>query len=198
MKFFGYTTPIAIQWFWKNMYNPYEWSVWTVGYKFTDESPGTRDMIWDFLIRVSNSNKNIFGGMKKDPDRFFCVFIVRGQDIRSYFALAPHRERFNITRFSVSSGKDKRFVDDMIAWDNVYKTEIAGCDGFLSFYDVADLLELAVNSYTEENPPDFWVPDIDPFSYDCECCGMHLACESWATFVWTHYFGKSTAGGSKL
>ena len=60
------TREVAIPWFWKNQYDPEEWSLWKVDYKYNDELTLTfmsNNLVGGFFNRLSASTKYMFGCM---------------------------------------------------------------------------------------------------------------------------------------
>lgn len=131
------TRDVAIPWFWKNMYDPAEWSLWKVDYKYNDELTLTfmsNNLIGGFFARLFASTKYIFGSMvvygENNNNGITGVFLVRGQDHVPAFDVAPDWESYSFTKLDPSKEEDKKFVENMLAWDepvevNGEKKEIA-------------------------------------------------------------------------
>lgn len=131
------TRDVAIPWFWKNMYDPEEWSLWKVDYKYNDELTLTfmsNNLIGGFFARLSASTKYIFGSMvvygENNNNGITGFFLVRGQDHAPAFDVAPDWESYSFTKLDPSKDEDKKFVENMLAWDepvevNGEKKEIA-------------------------------------------------------------------------
>lgn len=123
-------------------------------------------------------------------------FVVRGQDAPACVSLLIQAD-VSITKFDASSGDAKFEVDDFLIYadmeGHIRRSDIPSeGDGFLTEDEASKILESTLNKYTEDNPPDFWVPD---------CIVAVNATDlwewpepSWASFVWTNYFSKTSAG----
>lgn len=117
------TRPVALPWFWEH-YNPEEYSLWKVTYKYNDELTLTfmsNNLIGGFLNRLSGSTKYLFGCLtvygENNDNGITGVFMVRGQDYVPAFDVAPDWESFDYTKLDPSSKDDKELVNDMWAWD---------------------------------------------------------------------------------
>ncbi|KAL8973206.1 MAG: hypothetical protein Q9183_000108 [Haloplaca sp. 2 TL-2023] len=111
----------ALPWFWEN-YNPDEYSLWRVDYKYNKELTLTfmsSNLITGFFTRLDASRKYLFGcasvyGVTKDSV-IQGAFIVRGQEAHPAFDVAPDIDSYDFTKLDPS--KDKEFVESMWAWD---------------------------------------------------------------------------------
>lgn len=118
------TRETAIPWFWKNMYDPSEWSLYKVNYKYNDELTMTfmsNNLVGGFFNRLSASTKYLFGclvvyGVNND-NGITGFFLVRGQDFAPAFDVAPDWESYEYTKLDGSDPEVKKFVDNMLAWD---------------------------------------------------------------------------------
>ncbi|KAK9453679.1 hypothetical protein V1511DRAFT_504174 [Dipodascopsis uninucleata] len=117
------TRPAALPWFWEN-YDPSEWSLWKVEYKYNDELTltfMTANLIGGFFNRLSASTKYLFGCLvvygENNNNGIIGAFLVRGQDYVPAFDVAPDWESYNFTKLDSSKPEDKAFVEDMWAWD---------------------------------------------------------------------------------
>lgn len=118
------TRETAIPWFWKNMYDPAEWSLWKVDYKYNDELTLTfmsNNLVGGFFNRLSASTKYIFGCMvvygENNNNGITGFFLVRGQEHAPAFDVAPDWESYAYTKLDASSEEDQKFVNNMLAWD---------------------------------------------------------------------------------
>ncbi|CAL1203779.1 Elongation factor 1-gamma 2 [Candida parapsilosis] len=118
------TREVAIPWFWKNQYDPEEWSLWKVDYKYNDELTLTfmsNNLIGGFFNRLSASTKYMFGCMvvygENNNNGITGAFLVRGQDYAPAFDVAPDWESYEFTKLDASKDEDKKFFDNMLAWD---------------------------------------------------------------------------------
>ncbi|KAI4131173.1 MAG: hypothetical protein LQ338_001378 [Usnochroma carphineum] len=115
------TREVALPWFWEN-FNPEEYSLWKVDYKYNDELTQTfmsSNLITGFFTRLDASRKYLFGcasvyGVANDSV-IQGAFMVRGQDAHPAFDVAPDIDSYEFTK--LDPGKDKEFVNDMWAWD---------------------------------------------------------------------------------
>lgn len=131
------TREVALPWFWEN-FNPEEYSLWKVNYKYNNELTQTfmtSNLISEsnaflhrsnadrplagFFTRLDASRKYLFGcasvyGVANDSV-IQGAFVVRGQEAHPAFDVAPDIDSYDFTKLDPS--KDKEFVNDMWAWD---------------------------------------------------------------------------------
>ncbi|EGW32060.1 uncharacterized protein SPAPADRAFT_61149 [Spathaspora passalidarum NRRL Y-27907] len=131
------TRETAIPWFWKNQYDPEEWSLWKVDYRYNDELTLTfmsNNLVGGFFNRLSASTKYMFGCMvvygENNNNGITGAFLVRGQDYKPAFDVAPDWESYEFTKLDASNEESKNFINNMFAWDepvivNGEKREIA-------------------------------------------------------------------------
>ncbi|KAL9031572.1 MAG: hypothetical protein Q9196_000420 [Gyalolechia fulgens] len=115
------TREVALPWFWEN-FNPEEYSLWKVDYKYNDELTQTfmsSNLITGFFTRLDASRKYLFGCAsvygKANDSVIQGAFMVRGQEAHPAFDVAPDIDSYEFTKLDPS--KDKEFVNDMWAWD---------------------------------------------------------------------------------
>lgn len=116
-------TPDALKWFWEN-YNPEEYSLWAVDYKYNDELTQvfmTSNLIGGFFTRLEASRKYIFGcasvyGTTNDSI-IKGAFLIRGQDALACFDVAPDYESYEFTKLDASKPEDKEFVNEQWTWE---------------------------------------------------------------------------------
>ena len=108
------TREVAIPWFWKNQYDPEEWSLWKVDYKYNDELTLTfmsNNLVGGFFNRLSASTKYMFGCMvvygENNNNGITGAFLVRGQDYVPAFDVAPDWESYEFTKLDGSNEDDK-------------------------------------------------------------------------------------------
>ena len=114
----------AIPWFWDNMYDPSEWSLWKVDYKYNDELTMTfmsNNLVGGFFNRLTASSKYMFGcvlvyGVNND-NVITGFFLVRGQEYAPGFDVAPDWESYSYTKLDASDDGVKKFINNMLAWD---------------------------------------------------------------------------------
>ena len=118
------TREVAIPWFWENMYDPSEWSLWKVDYRYNDELTLTfmsNNLIGGFFARLSASQKFMFGSMvvygENNNNGITGFFLVRGQEYAPAFDVAPDWESYNFTKIDPSDPATKDFIENMLAWD---------------------------------------------------------------------------------
>ncbi|TVY33360.1 Elongation factor 1-gamma [Lachnellula subtilissima] len=116
-------TPVALKWFWEN-YNPEEYSLWKVNYKYNDELTQifmTSNLIGGFFARLEGSRKYIFGCASvygvKDDSVIEGAFVIRGQEALPAFDVAPDVESYEFTKLDASKPEDKQFVEDQWTWE---------------------------------------------------------------------------------
>ncbi|RLV92805.1 Elongation factor 1-gamma 1 [Spathaspora sp. JA1] len=114
----------AIPWFWKNQYDPEEWSLWKVDYRYNDELTLTfmsNNLVGGFFNRLSASTKHMFGCMvvygENNNNGITGAFLVRGQDYQPAFDVAPDWESYEFTKLDGSDEEAKKFINNMFAWD---------------------------------------------------------------------------------
>ncbi|CCC69224.1 hypothetical protein NCAS_0C02340 [Naumovozyma castellii] len=117
------TRPVALPWFWEH-YNPEEYSLWKVEYKYNDELTLTfmsNNLIGGFFNRLSASTKYMFGSMvvygENNDNGIVGAVLVRGQDSVPAFDVAPDWESYSYTKLDPTKEEDKEFVNNMWAWD---------------------------------------------------------------------------------
>lgn len=127
----------SLPWFWNNFYDPKEWSLYKVAYKYNDELTYTfmsNNLIGGLFARLSASTKYLFGCLvvygENNNNGIIGAFLVRGQEWKPAFDVAPDYESYEITKLDATKPEDKEFVNDMWAWDkpvivNGEKKEIA-------------------------------------------------------------------------
>ncbi|KAJ6264790.1 hypothetical protein Dda_0942 [Drechslerella dactyloides] len=117
------TRPVALPWFWEH-YNPAEWSLWKVDYKYNDELTMvfmTSNLIGGFFNRLEASRKYIFGACSVYGESNNSIvqgaFLIRGQDAQPAFDVAPDWESYEFTKLDATKEEDKEFVASMWSWD---------------------------------------------------------------------------------
>ena len=117
------TRPVALPWFFEN-FDPSEWSVWRVDYKYNDELTMTfmsNNLVGGFFNRLSGSVKYMFGCLvvygENNDNGIVGAVLVRGQDFKPAFDVAPDWESYAYTKLDVTNEDDKKFIENMWAWD---------------------------------------------------------------------------------
>lgn len=113
----------ALPWFWEH-YNPEEYSIWKVGYKYNDELTLTfmsNNLVGGFFNRLSGSIKYMFGCLvvygENNNNGIVGAVLVRGQDFAPAFDVAPDWESYEYTKLDATNEEDKEFINNMWAWD---------------------------------------------------------------------------------
>lgn len=117
------TREVALPWFWDNL-NIEEYSLWKVDYKYNDELALTfmsNNLIGGFFNRLSASIKFMFGAMvvygENNNNGIMGAIMLRGQDYKKAFNVAPDWESYNFVKLDPSKKEDREYVNDMWAWD---------------------------------------------------------------------------------
>ncbi|KAE8359304.1 hypothetical protein BDV27DRAFT_136397 [Aspergillus caelatus] len=117
------TRPVALPWFWQN-FKAEEYSLWKVDYKYNNELKLTfmaNNLIGGFHARLEASRKYLFGAQSVYGTNYDCVirgvFLVRGQEFKPAFDVAPDWESYDFEKLDPSKEEDRKYVDDMWAWD---------------------------------------------------------------------------------
>ncbi|KAK0727372.1 hypothetical protein B0T26DRAFT_672048 [Lasiosphaeria miniovina] len=116
-------TPEALKWFWENV--PFnEYSIWKVDYKYNDELTITfmsNNLIGGFNTRLEGSRKYLFGcasvyGVNNDSV-IQGAFVIRGDDYKSVFDVAPDWESYEFTKLDPTNPADREFVEAQWTWE---------------------------------------------------------------------------------
>lgn len=117
------TRPVALPWFWEH-FNPEEYSIWKVGYKYNDELTLTfmsNNLVGGFFNRLSASVKYMFGCLvvygENNNNGIVGAIVVRGQDFAPAFDVAPDWESYEYSKLDPTKEEDKEFINNMWAWD---------------------------------------------------------------------------------
>ena len=117
------TRPVALPWFWEH-YNPEEYSIWKVGYKYNDELTLTfmsNNLVGGFFNRLSASTKYMFGCMviygENNNNGITGAIMIRGQEFAPAFDVAPDWESYAYAKLDPTNEEDKEFINNMWAWD---------------------------------------------------------------------------------
>ena len=117
------TRPVALPWFWEH-YNPEEWSIWRVDFKYNDELTlcfMSNNQVGGFIERLSGSIKYMFGSIvvygEDRNNGIVGAVLIRGQDHVPAFEVAPDWTSYDFVKLDPSKEEDKEFVNIMWAWD---------------------------------------------------------------------------------
>lgn len=116
-------TPEALKWFWENVKFD-EYSIWKVNYKYNDELTLTfmsSNLIGGFNNRLEASRKYLFGcasvfGANNDSV-IEGAFVIRGDDYKPVFDVAPDYESYNFTKLDPNNPDDRAYVEAQWSWD---------------------------------------------------------------------------------
>ncbi|KAI9768442.1 MAG: hypothetical protein M1840_004851 [Geoglossum simile] len=113
----------ALPWFWEN-YKPEEYSLWRVDYNHNEELTQifmSNNLIGGFFNRLEASRKYIFGCASvygtSNESVIVGAFLVRGQEARPAFGVAPDHESFGFTKLDLGKEEHKEFIASQWAWD---------------------------------------------------------------------------------
>ncbi|ODQ68164.1 eEF1-gamma domain-containing protein [Nadsonia fulvescens var. elongata DSM 6958] len=113
----------ALPWFWEH-YDPKEYSLWKVAFKYNDELTLTfmsNNLIGGFFNRLSASVKYLFGAAvvygENNNNGIIGAFVVRGDNHEPAFDVAPDWESYEFTKLDSTKEADREFVNDLWAWD---------------------------------------------------------------------------------
>lgn len=114
----------ALPYFWDTFFNPEEYSLWKVEYKYNDELTQcfmSNNLIGGFFNRLTGSIKYMFGCCvvygENDNNGIIGAMLVRGQDFAPAFDVAPDWESYSYTKLDPTTQETKDFVNNMWAWD---------------------------------------------------------------------------------
>jgi elongation factor 1-gamma len=114
-------TPTAMKWFWENVKFD-EYSLWKVAYKYNDELTMTfmsNNLIGGFNNRLEASRKYLFGCAsvygKNNDSVIEGAFVIRGDDWKPVFDVAPDYESYEFIKLDPNSPEDRAYVEAQ--WD---------------------------------------------------------------------------------
>ncbi|OAA52004.1 elongation factor 1-gamma [Metarhizium rileyi] len=115
------TLPETMKWFWETV--PFEeYSIWRADYNYNDELKMTfmsKNLIGGFTERIEASRKYVFGVASvygKDFDNVIQgAFIIRGQEFKPVFDVAPDYEQYTFKKLDPKNAEDRAFVEQQ--WD---------------------------------------------------------------------------------
>ncbi|KAL6949783.1 hypothetical protein ACO0QE_000445 [Hanseniaspora vineae] len=123
------TRSVALPWFWEH-YNPKEYSIWKVSYKYNDELTLTfmsSNLVNGFINRLIGSIEYMFGCFviygENNNNGITGAVMVRGQEFKPAFDVAPDWEFYDYEKLDVSVDENKEFVNNMWAWDKPLMVE---------------------------------------------------------------------------
>ncbi|KKK14188.1 hypothetical protein ARAM_003578 [Aspergillus rambellii] len=117
------TRSTAMPWFWQH-FNAEEYSLWRVDYKYNEELKLTfmaNNLIGGFNARLEASRKFLFGCQGVYGANYACVikgvFMVRGQDFKPAFDVAPDWESYDFIKLDHTKEEDRKCLEDCWSWD---------------------------------------------------------------------------------
>jgi elongation factor 1-gamma len=116
-------TPEALKWFWENVKFD-EYSLWKVVYNYNDELTQvfmSSNLIGGFNNRLEASRKYLFGSASVYGESNNSViegaFVIRGDDYKPVFDVAPDYESYEFTKLDPKSPEDRAYVEAQWSWD---------------------------------------------------------------------------------
>ena len=113
----------ALPWFWEH-YNPEEYSIWKVEYKYNDELTMTfmsNNLVGGFFNRLTASTKYMFGCLvvygEHHNHGITGAIMIRGDDFVPAFNVAPDWESYSYAKLDPTNEEDKEYINNMWAWD---------------------------------------------------------------------------------
>lgn len=117
------TRRTALPWFWEH-YNPQEWSLWKVEYRYDHELPmllKPSSLIGGFFNRLFKSVRYMFGSMvvygDSNHNGIVGAIMVRGHDYVRAFDVAPDWVSYRYTQLDATRPEDKAFVESVWSLD---------------------------------------------------------------------------------
>lgn len=93
-------------------------------FKYNDELTQTymsSNLVGGFFNRLEASRKYLFGSMgvlgTSNNSVISGAFILRGQDFKPVFDVAPDWESYEFKRINLENAEDKAFFEAALAWD---------------------------------------------------------------------------------
>ena len=113
----------ALPWFFEH-FDHEGYSIVKLDYKYNDELQAvfqSNNLIGGFFARLEASRKYTMGTMgvfgENNNNLISGVMICRGKDPKSVLEVAPDFDSYNISPLDVSKPEDKKFFEDMMAWE---------------------------------------------------------------------------------
>ena len=117
------TREVALPWFFKN-FDAEGYSISRLDYKYNDELQAvfqSNNLIGGFFARLEASRKYTMGTLgvfgENNSNLIAGVLITRGKDPKSVLSVAPDVDSYDITPLDISKEEDKKFFEDMMAWE---------------------------------------------------------------------------------
>ncbi|TKY85988.1 hypothetical protein EX895_004813 [Sporisorium graminicola] len=119
------TRETALPWFFKN-FDSEGYTISRLDYKYNDELQAvfqSNNLIGGFFARLEASRKYTMGTLgvfgENNNNLIAGVLITRGKDAKSVLEVAPDVDSYSITPLDISKPEDKKFFEDMMAWEAV-------------------------------------------------------------------------------
>ncbi|CBQ71185.1 related to translation elongation factor eEF1, gamma chain [Sporisorium reilianum SRZ2] len=119
------TRETALPWFFKN-FDAEGYSISKLDYKYNDELQAvfqSNNLIGGFFARLEASRKYTMGTLgvfgENNNNLITGVLITRGKDPKSVLEVAPDFDSYAVTPLDISKPEDKKFFEDMMAWEAV-------------------------------------------------------------------------------
>ncbi|CCF48051.1 hypothetical protein NDA11_006267 [Ustilago hordei] len=113
----------ALPWFFEH-FDHEGYSIVKLDYKYNDELQAvfqSNNLIGGFFARLEASRKYTMGTLgvfgENNNNLISGVMICRGKDPKSVLEVAPDVDSYSITPLDVSKPEDKKFFEDMMAWE---------------------------------------------------------------------------------
>ncbi|KAJ9478878.1 Elongation factor 1-gamma 2 [Pseudozyma hubeiensis] len=117
------TRETALPWFFKN-FDAEGYSIVKLDYKYNDELQAvfqSNNLIGGFFARLEASRKYTMGTLgvfgENNANAISGVMICRGKNPKSVLEVAPDVDSYDITPLDLSKPEDKKFFEDMMAWE---------------------------------------------------------------------------------
>lgn len=115
----------ALPWFFEH-FDAEGYSIVKLDYKYNDELQAvfqSNNLIGGFFARLEASRKYTMGTLgvfgENNNNLITGVLICRGKDPKSVLEVAPDADSYAITPLDISKPEDKKFFEDMMAWEAV-------------------------------------------------------------------------------
>ena len=115
----------AIPWFYEH-FDPEGWSIWRFDFKYNDELTHvfmSSNQIGGFFTRLEATRKYVMGTAgvfgENGNNLISGVIILRGKEYEPVLSVAPDLESYAVTPLDLEKPEDKKFFEDMLAWEAV-------------------------------------------------------------------------------
>lgn len=115
----------ALPWFYEH-YDKDGYSIWRFDFKYNDELTQifmSNNQIGGFFNRLEASRKYVMGTAgvfgENGNNLISGVIILRGKEYEPVLSVAPDLESYAVTPLDLEKPEDKKFFEDMLAWEAV-------------------------------------------------------------------------------